>query len=141
MLRYINPAIIMPNMGNGETTSGAHPKRILTMIAKLLQNLANKPTHNKEPYMARLSPFLENNQARFSKFLFDLCDVEDFSEQLEMDHYIALTRREICISISLNEMYQMHALLDNHKQNLVSLPAHQGLPSLTNCRPHPIQII
>lgn len=53
-------------------------------IAKMLQNLANKPSYSKEQYMMSLNPFVENNKARMNKFLNSLCEVGDFYESLEV---------------------------------------------------------
>jgi len=50
----------------------------------MLQNLANKPSYAKEPYMASLAPFVHHNKARINKFLMDLCEVGDFYESLEV---------------------------------------------------------
>jgi hypothetical protein len=50
----------------------------------MLQNLANKPTYAKEAYMITLNPFVENNKTRINKFLYDLCEVGDFYESLEV---------------------------------------------------------
>ena len=86
----------------------------------MLQNLANKPSYAKEPYMARLSPFIEENQTRLAVFLNALCEVDDFHDQIEMQHYIALSKRQLSINISLNEMYQMHALLVQHQSTIVT---------------------
>jgi Ras GTPase-activating-like protein IQGAP2/3 len=85
MLRFVNPAIVTPQaymLVDGDPKK--HPRRTLTLIAKLLQNLANKPTHTKEPFMSVLNPFVEHNEARFQKFLNDICDVGDFYESLEV---------------------------------------------------------
>ncbi|KAG5221785.1 glyceraldehyde-3-phosphate dehydrogenase [Salix suchowensis] len=57
--------------------------RSLTRIAKMLQNLANKPSYAKEAYMITLNPFVENNKARINQFLNNLCEVGDFYETLE----------------------------------------------------------
>jgi len=53
-------------------------------IAKMLQNLANKPSYSKEAYMATLNPFVENNKARINQFLNSLCEVGDFYDTLEV---------------------------------------------------------
>lgn len=84
-LRFINPAIVTPQaymLVDGLPSK--HPRRTLTLIAKLLQNLANKPSYAKEAYMMTLNPFVENNKARINKFLNDLCEVGDFYESLEV---------------------------------------------------------
>jgi hypothetical protein len=54
-------------------------------VAKLLQNLANKPSHPKEDYMSELQNiFISQNEDRFREFLMHLCEVPDFHEQLEV---------------------------------------------------------
>lgn len=63
--------------------SATHPKRTLTLLAKMLQNLANKPSYAKEQYMASLNPFVESNKSRINAFLNQLCEVGDFFETLE----------------------------------------------------------
>lgn len=116
-----------------------HPRRTLTLvrppcswgllwafanhsiikIAKMLQNLANKPSYAKEQYMASLNPFVENNKARINLFLNNLCEVGDFYDTLEMDQYMALSKKDLMIHITLNEMYNTHTLLQQHLSVLV----------------------
>src|SRR6202000_2276194 len=84
----------------------------------MLQNLANKPSYAKEPYMAKLQPFIQRNKERINKFLLDLCEVQDFYESLEMDNYVALSKRDLDLSITLNEVYAMHTLLEKHTGDL-----------------------
>ncbi|KAJ5808546.1 hypothetical protein N7474_009815 [Penicillium riverlandense] len=114
-LRFINPAIVTPRSYMLiDATPTDKPRRTLTLIAKMLQNLANKPSYAKEPYMASLQPFIESNKDRVNKFLLDLCEVQDFYESLEMDNYVALSKRDLELQITLNEMYAMHSLLEKH---------------------------
>lgn len=121
-LRFINPAIISPiSYMLIETTPADRPRRTLTYIAKMLQNLANKPSNAKEDYMARLHPFTTQNRTRLGKFLLDICEVQDFYETLEMDNYVALSKKDLELSISLNEVYATHALLQSHSVELVSI--------------------
>jgi len=56
----------------------------ILQIAKMLQNLANKPSYAKEAYMITLNPFVENNKARINQFLNSLCEVGDFYDTLEV---------------------------------------------------------
>jgi Ras GTPase-activating-like protein IQGAP2/3 len=84
----------------------------------MLQNLANKPSYAKEPYMVKLQPFIQRNKERINKFLLDLCEVQDFYESLEMDNYVALSKRDLDLSITLNEVYAMHTLLEKHTHEL-----------------------
>jgi Ras GTPase-activating-like protein IQGAP2/3 len=68
-----------------EKQPSQNPRRTLTLVAKMLQNLANKPSHSKEAYMSSLQSFIDENKSRIAKFLNeDLCDVEDFYESLEV---------------------------------------------------------
>jgi Ras GTPase-activating-like protein IQGAP2/3 len=118
-LRFINPAIVTPKsymLIDGQPAD--KPRRTLTLIAKMLQNLANKPSYAKEPYMAKLQPFIQANKDRVNKFMLDLCEVGDFYESLEMDNYVALSKKDLELSITLNEIYAMHGLLDKHKNVL-----------------------
>jgi len=86
----------------------------------MLQNLANKPSYAKEPYMVALQPFIEENKDRMNRFLLDLCEVQDFYESLEMDNYVALSKKDLELSISLNEVYTVHALLEKHQATLAA---------------------
>lgn len=118
-LRFINPAIVTPKsymLIDG--TPADRPRRTLTLIAKMLQNLANKPSYAKEPYMAKLQPFIHQNKERINKFMLDLCEVQDFYESLEMDNYVALSKKDLELSITLNEIYAMHSLLEKHNGEL-----------------------
>lgn len=120
-LRFINPAIVTPRSYMLiDAVPAENPKRTLTYIAKMLQNLANKPSYAKEPYMVKLQPFIQQNKERINKFLLDLCEVQDFYESLEMDNYVALSKRDLELSITLNEVYATHALLERHATELVS---------------------
>jgi len=84
-LRYINPAIVTPQAYMLiDNCPEEQPRRTLTLIAKLLQNLANKPSYAKEPYMVHLAPFIDQNKARLNIFLNRLCEVPDFYDTLEV---------------------------------------------------------
>lgn len=118
-LRFINPAIVTPKsymLIDG--TPAEKPRRTLTYIAKMIQNLANKPSYAKEPYMARLQPFVQSNKDRINRFMLDLCEVQDFYESLEMDNYVALSKKDLELDITLNEIYAMHSLIEKHHDEL-----------------------
>lgn len=120
-LRFINPAVVTPQaymLIDNLPTTAKHPRRTLTLIAKMLQNLANKPSYSKEAYMMSLNPFVENNKTRINLFLNALCDVKDFYESLEMDQYMALSKKDLQINITLNELYNTHSLLVQHLDHL-----------------------
>ncbi|KAI6133595.1 ras GTPase-activating protein [Pisolithus croceorrhizus] len=118
-LRFINPAIVTPQAYMlVDSVPAKHPRRTLTLIAKMLQNLANKPSYAKEAYMITLNPFVENNKARINQFLNNLCEVGDFYESLEMDQYMALSKKDLMIHITMNELYNTHSLILQHIETL-----------------------
>ncbi|EED23906.1 GTPase activating protein Sar1, putative [Talaromyces stipitatus ATCC 10500] len=130
-LRFINPAIVTPRSYMLiDSVPSDKPRRTLTLIAKMLQNLANKPSYAKEPYMAKLQPFIHQNKERVNKFMLDLCEVQDFYESLEMDNYVALTKRDLELQISLNEVYATHSLLERHSAALAASDQHSHLQSI-----------
>lgn len=140
-LRFINPAIVTPRSYMLiEQTPADRPRRTLTLIAKMLQNLANKPSYAKEPYMVKLSPFIERNKDRVNKFMLDLCEVQDFYESLEMDNYVALSKRDLDLQITLNEVYATHALIEKH-QTALAQDTHSHLNLLLQeLGPAPAQV-
>jgi len=105
----------------------------------MLQNLANKPSYAKEQYMMSLNPFVETNKVRMNHFLNALCEVGDFYESLEvgvsrdeskpfvdlaqLDQYMALSKKDLQINITLNELYNTHSLLMQHMDVLVGIPS------------------
>ncbi|KAJ3049530.1 glyceraldehyde-3-phosphate dehydrogenase 1 [Rhizophlyctis rosea] len=124
-LRFINPAIVTPNAYMlVDSNPQPRPRRTLTLVAKLLQNLANKPTYSKEKFMMSLNPFVEQNKARINRFLIELGEVGDFHEALEMEQYVALSKKEIQLNITLNEMYNTHSLLAQHLDALAPTDKH-----------------
>ncbi|CDZ96569.1 rho gtpase activation protein [Phaffia rhodozyma] len=140
-LRFINPAIVTPQaymLVDG--VPAKHPRRTLTLIAKMLQNLANKPSYAKEAYMMTLNPFVESNKARINKFLNELCDVGDFYENLEMDQYLTMSKKDLRINITLNELYVTQDYLLKHIDTLApSDNAHLRL-CLAELGPAPPQV-
>ena len=80
----------------------------------MLQNLANRPSYAKESYMLPTNPFVEANKTRINKFLNELCEVSDFYETLEMDQYMALSKKDIVLNITLNEIYNTQSLILQH---------------------------
>ena len=52
-------------------------------------------------------------------FLSDLCEVSDFHEQLQLEEYIAVSRKDIAIEISPSEIATLHNLLVKYKAEIV----------------------
>ncbi|KAK6439965.1 RasGAP protein [Oleoguttula sp. CCFEE 5521] len=141
-LRFINPAIVTPRSYMLiEQTPAENPKRTLTYVAKMLQNLANKPSYAKEPYMAKLQGFIHQNKERINRFMIDLCEVQDFYETLEMDNYVALSKRDIELTITLNEVYATHSLLEKHRTELLTNDSGHLRQLLQELGPAPPQLL
>ncbi|KAI9723708.1 MAG: hypothetical protein M1812_001008 [Candelaria pacifica] len=140
-LRFINPAIVTPRSYMLiDKTPAEHHRRTLTLIAKMLQNLANKPSYAKEPYMAKLQPFIHQNKERVNKFMLDLCEVQDFYESLEMDNYVALSKKDLELSITLNEVYATHSLLEKHSAEVARDENSHLNILLQDLGPAPVQL-
>ncbi|KAI7868596.1 Rho GTPase activation protein [Spinellus fusiger] len=122
-LRFVNPAIVTPQAYIlVDELPGVHPRTTVTLIAKMIQNLANKPSYAKEAYMLPTHSFVERNRHRTSVFLSEICNVADFYENLEMDQYMALSKKVFSISITPNEIYTTHKLLEQHIDVLATKP-------------------
>eukprot|EP00455_Lapot_gusevi_P019790 TRINITY_DN2106_c0_g1_i6.p1 TRINITY_DN2106_c0_g1~~TRINITY_DN2106_c0_g1_i6.p1 ORF type:complete len:312 (-),score=95.76 TRINITY_DN2106_c0_g1_i6:303-1208(-) len=68
-LRFICPALLMPDAAGLITDSSAEVRRKLLLVAKILQNLANGVLFgSKEDYMIPLNPLVERNMERFQTF-------------------------------------------------------------------------
>lgn len=122
LLRFINPAIVTPQAFMlVENTLSANTRRNLTLLAKILQNLANNIKFGgvKEFYMEPLNVCIEKNKERLNNFLEDLTRVDNLEQHLNLDKYLALERtNENMINISVNEMYFIHDMLLLHRTEL-----------------------
>lgn len=122
LLRFVNPAIVTPQAFMlCDTKLSANTRRNLTLLAKILQNLANNIQFGgvKEFFMAPLNVVLEKNRERVNRCLEELCRVDDLEEHLSIDKYIALGRTDdLTINISLNEIFFVHQLLVEHAESL-----------------------
>lgn len=70
-LRFICPAIFAPEgFGLVSTPPNGEARRALTLVAKILQNLANGVEFGgKEQFMVEFNPFVTNNAHRITEFL------------------------------------------------------------------------
>ncbi|EGC36786.1 Ras GTPase-activating protein [Dictyostelium purpureum] len=122
LLRYINPAVVTPQafmLVDGKLSNNT--KRNLTFPAKMLQNLANNIMFGgvKEFFMEPLNVFLERNKDRLNDFLESLTEVESLNDHLQLDKYLAMAKTgDTTINITLNEMYFIHSLLEQHINSL-----------------------
>lgn len=79
-LRFITPAIVAPaefGLLAADTQPSVSVRRGLTLISKMLQNLANAVPFSKEPYMLALNAWLQKNTAAGERFLSDISRTPD----------------------------------------------------------------
>lgn len=145
LLRFINPAIVTPQAFMlVDAKLSVNTRRNLTLLAKILQNLANNVQFGgvKEFFMEPLNPFLDKSKDRLNDFLENLTRVDNLSEHLMLDKYLALGKTtDTSINISLNEMYFVHSLLQQHLEVLTDKEKENALRLiLTELGPAPPQL-
>ena len=83
-LRFFGPAILNPRLFGlcVAYPSDARCQRTLTLIAKVLQGLANMSSFGgKEPWMGAMNPFLQANISSFEDFITHLCGKPDSTRE------------------------------------------------------------
>jgi len=78
-LRFVCPAIVAPQGFKvvEDIVEDPEARRALTLVAKVLQNLANESSHFREEFMEPLNPFLQRNAETMAKFFDELSTIPE----------------------------------------------------------------
>ncbi|PRT53183.1 GTPase-activating protein [Wickerhamiella sorbophila] len=115
-LRYINPAILFPEKYlELKAPLTATAKRNLTVLARVIQMIANQTSQHKKIFIVNMRPFLQSLQGGIASFFENLCNVPDFFHYEQLDHYLSFVSSD-------NQIIMKPKKLENLKKLVAKYP-------------------